>query len=216
MKKTLFFILALACVTVAQVNTGDSLHSGDATPQEMQYVVDRQVLVAEAKVSPWDAMSAPIHALALSMVERDLEYAVENPDFFWSSLYYMVGMYQVVDFRVEDAGDFLLVPEEMLQDCAFALFGERAVFPEVPEEMLAFISHEPENYVYRLAKGDAAWVECVKTEVIEQEGGTVLVTGDLVAVAEEGVISSFVVELQESDSVYGYHLVGMDLVPVSG
>ena len=51
---------------------------------------EKNTLTAEETVA---TMQDPIDALARCMVENNLEYNPEDPNFFWTALYYFAGGY---------------------------------------------------------------------------------------------------------------------------
>ena len=72
------------------------------------------------------SMTAPIDALARCMLENDLEYAPEDPDFFWTALYYFTGGYGLNhELVTEKEGTYQLqIPAPIMQEHATALFAD--------------------------------------------------------------------------------------------
>lgn len=162
----------------------------------------------ESTQTAWDAMEAPLTALIMAMVERDLLY--DQEEFVWTSLYYMIGIDQSMDFRVIDQEDSILVPVEMVQDCAFALFGTGENLPAIPESMREFVSYDQENFAYALAKGDASWTSCVLLDCQEDQG-KVRLEAVYLDTDDETVICQFTALLQQGQGMFGYHIVDMQI-----
>lgn len=160
------------------------------------------------RLAPWEAMEYPITALVMAMVEHDL--AQDDPDFYWTSLYYLIGMTQTMDYRVIDQGDTLLIPTEMVQDCAYALYGEVIDLPPVPTAMTPFVSYDQEELGYVFGKGDASWSDCFLLHW-ENQDGKHLLQGEYVDWDGGQKICDFTVTLEEGDGMFGYHLTELTL-----
>ena len=93
---------------------------------------EKNTLTTEETVA---TMQDPIDALARCMVENNLEYNPEDPDFFWTALYYFAGGYGLKHEGVEELTDTyqLKVPSTVMEEYAIALFSDYKGLPELPE-----------------------------------------------------------------------------------
>lgn len=175
--------------------------------QEQEPMVYGLSVQGAQELDPWTPMIPPVNALVMAMVERDLNYEQEDPEFFWTALYYMVGIHHVNDFRVTTTDEFLYVPEEMMADCAYALFGSDLM--ALPVSLADYITEEAEGY--RLARGDAALVESVLVAWENLGDGRFLLQGDFRSLVDASVICSFDCEVLENDGMFGYEIETMTL-----
>ncbi len=166
-----------------------------------------------AQTEAWTPIVPPMNALVMAMLEKDLDCRTSDPEFFWNSMYYMIGIYGDMDWRAEDLAGHYIVPEEMVYDCAYALFGLETGLPELPESLENFVTHDADNFNYIMAKGDVGLAETVVTEVTALGDGRHAVEGAFVALVDEALICEFVAVLEESDSLYGYHVEDISILP---
>ena len=85
-----------------------------------------------AQADAAQAMYPAVHSLVLAMTENDLEYAPEDSEFLWTSLYYMLSLYGQMDERAELTDDTLILPSEMVRDYAAALYPQVEQLPGIP------------------------------------------------------------------------------------
>ncbi|MFI3253506.1 MAG: hypothetical protein R3Y63_04090 [Eubacteriales bacterium] len=173
-----------------------------------QSQIDCELSPMPEALSPWESMEAPVTALVMSLIEKDLSYDPQDEDFFWSSLYYMLGIYQSMDFRVIDQGNSFLMPEEMVQDCAFALFGTMPQ-PDLPEN--SFLSYHKESNTYSLEKGDASLSYCLLDNTSYLENGQITFHGRYIDYATEEVTCHFQATVTQGEGLFGYHLSHMSI-----
>lgn len=204
MKKLL---ICLGCIGVftqfAADSKGTTTENSFAHEQNTSNYQASTLTFQTKDLTPWEAMESPVTALVMSMYERDLQYQVEEPYFVWSALYYMVGIYESRDWRVEEQGDWIVVPEEMIQDSAFALFGYSLDLPEIPEELADFIQKK-EDFTYHLAQGDPSLTACKLITTTEQADGSLLLTGETVFLVDGSILYEFSVILKENQGMYPY------------
>lgn len=202
MKKITFFI-ALLAVTAQCISVGNA--PVEAHVPVEQPSVKRLSNVAYETPDPWGQMEPVVDSLVLAMVDRGLDYDLENPEFLWSSLYYLLSINPVSDFRVTELEESYLIPVEMMEDCAYALFGD-ATLPIVPEAMADFVTKEGDDYI--LLKGDKALVEVVLEELQDLGNGSYVFQGALVSLPEDmAVISHFETTVTMSNGMFGYSVV---------
>ena len=78
------------------------------------------------------SMKDPIDSLARCMVENQTEYAPDDPEFFWTALYYFAGAYSSGHEGVELLADTyqLKVPTSVMEEYAIALFSDYKGLPD--------------------------------------------------------------------------------------
>lgn len=155
-----------------------------------------------AGLSAVDAITPPVSALVLCMLELGLDYDQSDDSFYWSGLYYMLSLYGQMDSRAQLTDDTLILPPEAVADYAAALFADFNGLPALPTELAERISLVDGEY--HLARGDAGQLTCEITSTVSQADGTVLAYGDMVSTVDGSVVSTFTVKLQPNDSMFGY------------
>lgn len=123
------------------------------------------------------SMKAPIDALARCMLENDMEYDPEDPDFFWTALYYFAGAYGLEHEDVEEVPDSyqLKVPASIMEEHAIALFSDYDGLMDLPSIMKGNVSYDPDENAYFLSRGDIGASEMRLSNVEETEDGYTLV-----------------------------------------
>lgn len=159
----------------------------------------------EEKAMPADmaSMAAPIDALARCMLENDLEYDPEDPDFFWTALFYFTGAYGLEhDGIMEEEGTYQLqIPTPVMQEHASALFAECDELYALPSIMKGNISYDPDADTYSVSRGDIGLSEIRLTSYAETENGYA-VTAELWSIGpEEELIRTYDVTLTDNASI---------------
>lgn len=147
---------------------------------------EKNTLTAEKTVA---TMQDPIDALARCMVENNLEYNPEDPNFFWTALYYFAGGYGLKHEGVEELTDTyqLKVPSTVMEEYAIALFSDYKGLPELPEIMQGNVSYDENADAYLLSEGDIGLSETKLGDIKETKDGYTLVA-ELTGTDEEGGI----------------------------
>lgn len=143
------------------------------------------------------SMEAPIDALARCMLENDMEYDPEDPDFFWTALYYFAGAYGLEHEQVEEVPDTyqLKVPKAVMEEHAIALFSTYDGLMDLPSIMKGNVSYDPDEDAYFLSRGDIGLSETRLTNVEETEDGYTLVAELWSIGPEEELIAAWDVAL---------------------
>ncbi len=206
--KKVALMMALLAVTAQGIAKGNSpLMETQTLATESS--LQRLATVAIETPDPWGQMEPVVDSLVLSMVDRGLDYDKTQAETLWTSLYYMVSIHQVSDFRVTERENDYLVPQEMMADFAYALFGE-ATLPEIPDTLAGFVTLEGEEYT--LAKGDRPLVETMLTDCVDLGEGAFFLAGVLVSLPEDRAeICSFETTLLQGDGMFGYSVETMEL-----
>ncbi len=155
-----------------------------------------------AGLSAVDAITPPVSALVLCMLEMGLDYDQSDDSFYWSGLYYMLSLYGQMDSRAQFTDDTLILPAEAVADYAAALYAEFDGLPALPDEMaerIVLVDGE-----YYLARGDAGQLTCDITSTASQADGTVLASGSMVSAVDGSAVCTFTVKLQPNNSMFGY------------
>lgn len=143
------------------------------------------------------SMTAPIDALARCMLENDMEYDPEDPDFFWTALYYFAGAYGLEHEQVEEVPDTyqLKVPKSVMEEHAIALFSDYEGLMDLPSIMKGNVSYDPDEDAYYLSRGDIGLSETRLTNVAETNEGYTLVAELWSTGPEEDLIAAWDVTL---------------------
>nr|WP_294681480.1 hypothetical protein [uncultured Anaerotignum sp.] len=144
-----------------------------------------------------DSMKAPIDSLARCMVEGNLEYNPEDPDFFWTALYYFAGGYGLEHEGVTELSNTyqLKVPSAVMEEYAIALFSDYDGLPALPDIMQGNVSYDEDADAYLLSQGDIGLSETRLSDVKETKDGYSLVAELWAVGEEEELIASFDVTL---------------------
>ena len=118
MKKLL---ASLTILTILALPLGSAASAEQQTPPADLSVEEVHGNIP-AQADAAQAMYPAVHSLVLAMTENDLEYAPEDSEFLWTSLYYMLSLYGQMDERAELTDDTLILPSEMVRDYAAALY----------------------------------------------------------------------------------------------
>ena len=155
---------------------------------------EKNTLTTEETVA---TMQDPIDALARCMVENNLEYNPEDPNFFWTALYYFAGGYGLKHEGVEELTDTyqLKVPSTVMEEYAIALFSDYKGLPELPEIMQGNVSYDENADAYLLSEGDIGLSETKLGDIKETKDGYTLVAELTGTDEEEELIASFDVTL---------------------
>ena len=197
-------ILSLTLISLLTVSLG-----GVAFAQSQQEPLS-EVSVEEvhgnvpAQSDAAQSMYPAIHALVMAMTENHLDYDPEDPEFLWTSLYYMLSLYGQMDERAELTDDTLILPSEMVRDYAAALYPQVEQLPGIPSPISQRIRYQASDDSYHLARGDEGLAEVVLQTPITLASGAVILTGQLNALEDGSVLRDFQVTLSPRDSMFGY------------
>ena len=208
MKKLL---ASLTILTILALPLGSAASAEQQTPPADLSVEEVHGNIP-AQADAAQTMYPAVHSLVLAMTENDLEYAPEDSEFLWTSLYYMLSLCGQMDERAELTDDMLILPAETVADYAGALFSNFDGLPALPREMNGRVSYDWQNDTFRLARGDAGLTETRLGEITELGGGCVQVAGALVSLEDESVLCSFTVDLVRNNSMFGYAISGLDIL----
>lgn len=178
---------------------------------------------AEQVLMPEDmtAMAAPIDSLARCMLENDLTYAPDDPEFFWTALYYFTGGYAMGHAAVEMTGSAQIkVPRQVMQEHATALFADYDELLELPADMEGRITYDESMDAYFVMPGDIGLSETKLTNFGKIADGYVL-TAELWSTDEDAnLIAAWDVTLVDNAYADGisepaYHYSVSDMTRVA-
>lgn len=168
------------------------------------------------------SMTAPVDALARCMLEQKLEYDPQDPEFFWTALFYFAGAYGLDHELVEEEeGSYQLkVPTPVMQEHAAALFAEYNDLFDLPSIMKGNVSYDPDWDAYFLSRGDIGLSELKFTSYEKTDDGHA-VTAELWSTGpEEEKIAAYDVILTDNayidgieDPLYFYSV--KEIVPIA-
>lgn len=197
------FLFAIIALAISWVK-GPSLPEIPSTVPQYSYTSLSGTTPAQEQ--SFQPMVAPINALVMCMIERDVSYSPKDSEFLWSSLYYMIGLVGTKDWRLIELENRLLVPGEMVEDYAYVLFGYSQNLPPIPDCMTDFVEYDAEADVYIWARGDAGLSSTEITKLFPLGDNRYQIQGYFYNVAENTPLWEFAGVLIENDSMFGYQI----------
>lgn len=167
------------------------------------------------------SMTAPVDALARCMLENNLEYDPQNPEFFWTALFYFTGAYGLDHELVTEEGTYQLkVPTPVMQEHATALFADYDDLFALPSIMKGNVSYDPDWDAYFLSRGDIGLSEMKFTSYLKTEDGHTLIAELWSTGPEQELIAAYDVLLAENAYTDGienplYHYSVKSITPVA-
>ena len=200
MKKLILSLTIAALLTTA---VGGAAFAQSRQEPSAPDVVETIQGSAPAQADAAQSMYPAVHALVLAMTENQLDYAPEDPEFLWTTLYYMLSLYGQMDERAEQTDDTLLLPEEVVRDYAAALYPDVASLPEIPAPISDRISVSGDG-IYHLARGDEGLSRVTVEPSIQLQDGTEVLSGALESLEDGSTLREFQVTLLPRDCMFGY------------
>lgn len=206
MKKTITAIALVMSIVVSM--SGFAFAKSTQAPASEEPFISGSVPAESAYL---DGMIPPVNALVMCMLEQGLAYDESDDVFFWNSLYYMISLYGQMDQRAERTDDTLILPTEMVQDYAAALFVSYDGLPKLPAALADRVRYDAAQDSYLLARGDAGQTE-LKLDSAQPHSGKVQVAGALVALEDGSELCRFQAVLIPNDSMFGYAIAGLTIL----
>ena len=209
MKKLLLTALIAAMLALP---LGTVALADDETPV-VSPVVNEAYIPGEAPAEDSVAFMAPaLHAVLLAMENQDLtSFTTGDDDLSWEMLYNLLSMYGQLDDRSVYDGEILVLPSETVMDYGSALFSAPPAIETLPEALSDRMTYNAETDEYLLYCGSDALSEVVITNTRKLDG-KLAVSGKLMFLAEEMELASFTATLAGADNLFGYTLVGLDVI----
>lgn len=116
-------------------------------------------------------MSAPIHALAETMLNTGMDYQPRDPEFFWNSLHFFLETYGNRHGAVglSDEG-VMRVPRKTMQEHAIALFSDYDNLLELPESLSGRITYDDSWDAYLVFSEEYETYTLALAELSEEDG----------------------------------------------
>lgn len=207
MKKTITAIALVLAIALSMSGLAFAKPTQAPVPEEESFISGS----VPAESAALDGMIPPVNALVMSMLEQGLVYDESDDVFIWNSLYYMISLYGQMDQRAELTDDSLILPTEMVQDYAAALFVNYRGLPQLPAEMTDRVRYDAAQDSYLLARGDAGLTE-TRLDSARPQSGKVQVSGALVALEDGSELCRFQAVLVPNDSMFGYAIAGLTIL----
>lgn len=202
MKKRLISVTLIVTLLCTLGGLTYAVGEGDLQPQDS--AVEFMPGTVPAQSTAVEGMIPPINALVLCMLEQGLDYNDTDDVFLWNSLYYMISLYGQCDLRAELTDESLILPSEVVQDYAAALFTNYNGLPQLPEALKDRVRYDSSTDCYYLERGDAGLSETRIEQVEHLVGGGLRVDGVLVALEDGSELSRFSAKLDANDSMFGF------------
>lgn len=208
MKKLLTSLLA---VTMLLVSLGGAVLAEPRQPSAETEDQIHEAGTVPAQTDVWTAMLPPIHALVATMVENDMTYDSDSSLFQWTSLYYMLSLYGQMDDRAKLSDAYMTLPSEAILDYAAPLFPQLTELPQLPQELADRITYHAASDTYQLARGDEGLSQLKLTASYPTGNTGRLISGQMIYLETGEVLHTFQVQLEETDSMFGYTITGLTL-----
>lgn len=157
-------------------------------------------------------MTPALHAVLLAMESQDMtSFSAGDESTSWEMLYNLLSMYGQLDDRSVYEDEMLVLPSETVMDYSTALFPAPLSPDTLPEFLSDRITYNVDTDEYRLFCGSDDLSEVVITNTRDL-GSSIAVSGKLMFLAENLELASFTATLDVSDNLFGYRLVGLDVI----
>ena len=157
-------------------------------------------------------MTPALHAVLLAMENQNAPaFTTEDPLMSWEMLYNLLSMYGQMDDRASYDGELLILPSEAVMDFSAALFDTPLSPDTLPGDLADRITYQSDLDEYRLYCGSDDLSEVIITNTRDLGHGFA-VSGKLMFVAEEMELASFTATLAVADNLFGYTLIGLDVL----
>lgn len=208
MKKLLTSLLA---VTLLLVSLGGAVLAEPRQPSAETEDPAYEAGTVPAQTDAWTAMLPPVHALVATMAENDMTYDPDSPLFQWTSLYYMLSFYGQMDDRAELSDAYMTLPREAVLDYASPLFPQLSELPPLPQELADRVTYDAASDSYQLSRGDEGLSQLKLTASYPTGNTGRLISGEMIYLETGEVLHTFQVQLEETDSMFGYAITGLTL-----
>ena len=157
------------------------------------------------------SVTPALHGVLLAMDNQGMTYfAADRDSVSWEMLYNLLSMYGQMDDRAYYEDEMLVLPGETVMDYSSALFAAPLSPDTMPEELSDRMRYEAESDEYRLYCGSDDLSQVFIDEIVPSEDG-ILLSGRLVYMAEDELLSAFTAELIRVDNMFGYRLARMEV-----
>ena len=208
MKKFVPVVLAIA-MSMCGCASNSASTSPDGTTGKVESTADDTV---KSMPENMQTMIEPADALNSCMIEQNMTYDPENPEFVWKAIFYFAGMYQtdIDDAIVEDSTYSL--SSGTIKELAKVLFNGMDTLPAIPDGIDVNVSYDEASDRYTLGRGDRGLSYPEVVSYADNGDGTYTITVNLVDSEDKTIITSGTYTLVENPapaSEYAYMITSV-------
>ena len=217
MKKTLLTALAAVMLVVSAqgvilARAQEAVPAQNAQTQAMQTEEGSLPGEVPAQSSAVDSMTPALHAVVLAMLNHEQAvFDSGDPVLGWEALYNMLSLYGQLDERSDYVGEDLVLPVETVMDFSAALVPSFSQLGGLPEDLSDRLAYDEEIDSYLVTCGSDSLAQIQVTQ-LENQNGTLSVTGALVYLVDGSDLAQFRAVLAPRDNMFGYTIAGMELL----
>ena len=165
-----------------------------------------------AQSSAVDSMTPALHAVVLAMLNHEQAvFDSGDPVLGWEALYNMLSLYGQLDERSDYVGEDLVLPVETVMDFSAALVPSFSQLGGLPEDLSDRLAYDEEIDSYLVTCGSDSLAQIQVTQ-LENQNGTLNVTGALVYLVDGSDLAQFRAVLAPRDNMFGYTIAEMELL----
>ncbi len=217
MKKTLLTALAAVMLVVSAqgvilARAQEAVPAQNAQTQAMQTEEGSLPGEVPAQSSAVDSMTPALHAVVLAMLNHEQAvFDSGDPVLDWEALYNMLSLYGQLDERSDYVGEDLVLPVETVMDFSAALVPSFSQLGGLPEDLSDRLAYDEEIDSYLVTCGSDSLAQIQVTQ-LENQNGTLNVTGALVYLVDGSDLAQFRAVLAPRDNMFGYTIAEMELL----
>lgn len=217
MKKTLLTALAAVMLVVSAqgvilARAQEAVPAQNAQTQAMQTEEGSLPGEVPAQSSAVDSMTPALHAVVLAMLNHEQAvFDSGDPVLGWEALYNMLSLYGQLDERSDYVGEDLVLPVETVMDFSAALVPSFSQLGGLPEDLSDRLAYDEEIDSYLVTCGSDSLAQIQVTQ-LENQNGTLNVTGALVYLVDGSDLAQFRAVLAPRDNMFGYTIAEMELL----
>ena len=217
MKKTLLTALAAVMLVVSAqgvilARAQEAVPAQNAQTQAMQTEEGSLPGEVPAQSSAVDSMTPALHAVVLAMLNHEQAvFDSGDPVLGWEALYNMLSLYGQLDERSDYVGEDLVLPVETVMDFSAALVPSFSQLGGLPEDLSDRLAYDEEIDSYLVTCGSDSLAQIQVTQM-ENQNGTLNVTGALVYLVDGSDLAQFRAVLAPRDNMFGYTIAEMELL----
>ena len=217
MKKTLLTALAAVMLVVSAqgvilARAQEAVPAQNAQTQAMQTEEGSLPGEVPAQSSAVDSMTPALHAVVLAMLNHEQAvFDSGDPVLGWEALYNMLSLYGQLDERSDYVGEDLVLPVETVMDFSAALVPSFSQLGGLPEDLSDRLAYDEEIDSYLVTCGSDSLAQIQVTQ-LENQNGTLSVTGALVYLVDGSDLAQFRAVLAPRDNMFGYTIAEMELL----
>ena len=217
MKKTLLTALAAVMLVVSAqgvilARAQEAVPAQNAQTQAMQTEEGSLPGEVPAQSSAVDSMTPALHAVVLAMLNHEQAvFDSGDPVLGWEALYNMLSLYGQLDERSDYVGEDLVLPVETVMDFSAALVPSFSQLGGLPVDLSDRLAYDEEIDSYLVTCGSDSLAQIQVTQ-LENQNGTLNVTGALVYLVDGSDLAQFRAVLAPRDNMFGYTIAEMELL----